>query len=92
MKVIFVRTKKEANFYLCTCLCVHVHFCMYTYILADQFIAPECNCSLNSRITTREWFIATAWVDVFGKNGGFFLCLAEEENRFFTLKKWLGYN
>lgn len=41
MKVIFVRTRKEAKFYLCVCVRVHVHFCMYVYILADQSIAPE---------------------------------------------------
>lgn len=51
----------EANFYLCVyvyvCMCISVCICMYWLI---NPLYPECNCSLNSRIATREWFIAAS--------------------------------
>lgn len=89
------RTRRETKFYLCICVCVCmcISVCIRICWLINP-LHPECNCILNSSITTREWFSVTSWVGAFGKNGIFFfyILLNKKTHRFFMLKKWLDSN
>lgn len=57
------------------CLCVCISVCIHIYCLTCP-LHPKCSWSLNSVITTREWFIATSWVDAISERIGFFLPIA----------------